>query len=87
MECDRNICYSQDYNGGCATCSCRQPILSPCPFCGSKATINTIEPHTHIFLTFMPDYGGSTFIECTGCTCGVSGETLEEAVEIWNRRV
>lgn len=60
--------------------------LKPCPFCGKKAVINTIEPHAHIFVP-MPDYEGGAFIECTGCTCVVSGKTEHEAVEAWNRMV
>ncbi len=24
MDCDRNICYAQDYNGGCETCPCSE---------------------------------------------------------------
>ena len=60
--------------------------LKKCPFCGGEAIINEIEPHTHIFSTFMPDYEGATFIECSECTCGVSGETREGAIEAWNRR-
>lgn len=59
--------------------------LKPCPFCGAEAVINTIEPHSHM-LVLLPDYGGETFIECTGCTCGIAGETEHEAVEAWNRR-
>ena len=61
--------------------------LKPCPFCGGEAIINEIEPHTHVFATFMPDYGGSTFIECTGCTYAISGQTKDEAIAAWNRRV
>lgn len=60
--------------------------LKPCPFCGGEAVINTIEPHTHEFATFMPDYPGSTFVECTGCTCALSGDTEEKAIKAWNRR-
>lgn len=25
-DCDRNICYTQDYNGGCATCPCNTDV-------------------------------------------------------------
>lgn len=60
--------------------------LKPCPFCGGEAVINTIEPHTHEFATFMPSYPGGTFIECTCCTCALSGDTEEKAIEAWNRR-
>lgn len=46
--------------------------LKPCPFCGKKAVINTIEPHAHMFVP-MPDYEGGAFIECTGCTLEQDG--------------
>lgn len=59
--------------------------LKPCPFCGGEAVIDTIEPHAHM-LALLPDYGGETFIECTGCTCAIVGKTEHEAVEAWNRR-
>lgn len=59
--------------------------LKPCPFCGSKAIIRVIDPHTHIF-SDMPDCDGSTFIECANCTCVISGGTRQEAAEAWNRR-
>lgn len=60
--------------------------LKPCPFCGKPATMYTIEPHKHMSIP-LPDYGGGTFIECTGCTCAMSAETEAEAVKSWNRRV
>lgn len=60
--------------------------LKPCPFCGKPATMHTIEPHKHISVP-LPDYGGGTFIECTGCTCAMSAETEAEAVKSWNRRI
>lgn len=60
--------------------------LKPCPFCGGEAVINTIEPHKHEVAKFMPDYPGGTFIECTGCTCALSGETEEKAIKAWNTR-
>lgn len=60
--------------------------LKPCPFCGGKAFINTVEPHAHEVATFMPDYPGGTFIECTSCTCALSGETEDKAIEAWNTR-
>ena len=28
MECDRTICYMQDYNGGCETCPCNEQTLT-----------------------------------------------------------
>ena len=60
--------------------------LKPCPFCGGEAVIEIVEPHSHILATFMPNYGGGAFIECQKCTCAISAETKEEAVEAWNRR-
>jgi acetone carboxylase gamma subunit len=62
--------------------------LLPCPFCGSKASINYVPPHTHVFVDFMPDYKGEHFIERNGCTCAIcGGPELEDAIDVWNRRV
>lgn len=61
--------------------------LKPCPFCGSEAYIVEVKPHSHIIATFMPDYEGGAFVECTGCTCALSAESKEEAIVAWNRRV
>ena len=60
--------------------------LKKCPFCGGEAIIHTVEANTHVFAKQMTDYGGGTFIECRKCTCALSGETEEEAIEAWNRR-
>jgi hypothetical protein len=54
--------------------------LLPCPFCGSKVSINYVPPHTHVFSKFMPDYEGEHFIECNGCTCAICGG------QIWRKR-
>lgn len=35
----------------------------------------------------MPDYGGGAFVECTNCSCAISGETAEEAAKAWNTRI
>ena len=56
------------------------------PFCGGEAIINEIEPHTHQIATFMPDYSGSCFIECTGCSCAIAEDTIKKAIAAWNRR-
>jgi len=63
--------------------------LLECSFCGSKALINYIPPHTHGGIAeFMPDCEGKHFIECSGCTCAVAGGSdLENAVALWNMRV
>ena len=60
--------------------------LLPCPFCGSEALLHTVESHSHILATFMPDYTGGSFIECTNCTCSMSGDNEEEAISVWNTR-
>ena len=59
--------------------------LKSCPFCGGEAVLNVVEPHIHIFAE-MPDYHGGAFIECSKCTCAMSGETAEEVIKAWNTR-
>lgn len=61
------------------------PDLKPCPFCGGTAFAYEVKPHQH-FLSEFGEYGGGGFVECTGCSCGVSEKTKEEAIEAWNRR-
>lgn len=61
-------------------------LLKNCPFCGGEAILNVIPPHKHKIVVF-PDYEGGAFIECTKCTCAMSGDTAEEAIEKWNTRV
>jgi hypothetical protein len=64
-----------------------EKTLLPCPFCRSGAIINYIPPHTHGLATFMPDYEGGHFIECSGCTAAIAGgSNLSEAVAAWNQR-
>ncbi len=59
--------------------------LKPCPFCGEKAFINEILPHKHnFFFDMSPE--GECFIECTKCSCSISAETKQKAIESWNRR-
>ena len=59
--------------------------LLRCPFCGGEAFLHTVEPHKHIIVD-LPDYGGGAFVECTNCSCAISGETAEEAAKAWNTR-
>lgn len=59
--------------------------LKPCPFCGGKAFSYYIKPHKHS-LVGMPDYNGNGFVECSGCSVALCGETEEQAIENWNRR-
>ena len=68
--------------------------LKSCPFCGSEARINVIEPHTHHLSTFMPDIIlHEATVECTYCSCMiiVSGESKElaiiNAINHWNKRI
>jgi Lar family restriction alleviation protein len=61
--------------------------LKPCPFCGSEPVIEVISPHGHILAAWMPDYPGGAFIECPECGAGMSGDTRQEIVDKWNRRV
>lgn len=60
--------------------------LFPCPFCGGEAVIEVIPPHKHSIATFMPDYEGGAFIECTKCCCGMSGDNEKEVTDKWNTR-
>jgi ParB family chromosome partitioning protein len=59
--------------------------LMQCPFCGSNAYINYIAPHKH-YIADLPDYSGGAFVECAGCTCAISADTISNAVAAWNRR-
>lgn len=64
--------------------------LKPCPFCGNREPmIEVFPPHTHVIATFMQDYPGSAVVECSNDRCGASimAQTLDYAVERWNRRV
>lgn len=59
--------------------------LKPCPFCGSEAEVFKD-------VTFIAETGEKIgeiafFVWCTKCTALVSGNTKEEAIEAWNRRV
>ena len=52
--------------------------LKPCPFCGGEAKVES---------DTWRDVG---VMHCVECECGVSTgvyETVEEAVEHWNRRI
>lgn len=59
--------------------------IAPCPFCGGEALINVIEPHDHYFVN-LPRYEGTTFIECTNCTCTICASDRDKATKDWNRR-
>lgn len=61
--------------------------LLPCPFCGGKPTLVTIEPHSHKggIAAFMPDHYGSAYIEC-GCGAGLIDEDEKTVAGRWNGR-
>lgn len=59
--------------------------LKPCPFCGGKAILEHIEPHSHTLIK-IPDYQGEYFISCSNCTCITSACSKELAVTLWNAR-
>lgn len=63
-----------------------EDFLKPCPFCGGKPYVNVIEPHTHYIVPGIPDYSGGAFVECSECSCGISGDNREDAIKNWNRR-
>ena len=59
--------------------------LKPCPFCGSKVTVQVIPPHTHKLTKWIPDCNGEAIIECK-CGCSIMRDTEEEAITHWNTR-
>lgn len=59
--------------------------LKPCPFCGSKVTVQVIPPHTHKLTKWIPDCNGKVIIECK-CGCSIMRDTEEEAIIHWNTR-
>ena len=54
--------------------------LKPCPFCGEKTELEIDDPFEFIAEDF--------FVFCNKCsTTGPLGETKDEAIAAWNRRV
>lgn len=54
-------------------------VLKPCPFCGGKAHAafhNARHKDDEYYL-----------VMCSKCFARAVGETFDEAVEVWNRRV
>lgn len=60
--------------------------LRECPFCGGEVFAETIPAHEHVFADFMPDYPGSTTIECYKCSAAMIAETMEGVSAQWNTR-
>ena len=63
------------------------PKLLNCPFCGGEAFIEVIPPHKHVIATFVADYDGGAFVECTKCSCAISAENEQDAINKWNSRI
>ena len=61
--------------------------LKPCPFCGNEPQMTIIEPHTHRFAIFMPNYSGGAFVECFSCTASISASNKADAIKKWNNRI
>ena len=58
--------------------------LKPCPFCGGKAECYSdkayhLEEEEYITKTMC-------FVVCTECSALVSGNSMESAIDAWNRR-
>lgn len=66
----------------------KEPELLPC-LCGKIPIGHAIEPHTHHFAKFMPDYKGGYVIECA-CGIGTIHDTFDDnkavAIAHWNKR-
>ena len=60
--------------------------LKPCPFCGGEAFLEVIPPHKHYIATFVADYDGGAFAECTKCSCAISADNEQDAINKWNTR-
>lgn len=60
--------------------------VKSCPLCKGEPIIEVINPHSHIFANFMPDFKGEAFISCKECGCAISGNNITEVVEKWNKR-
>ena len=61
--------------------------LKPCPFCGSEARIERVRRHKLFPQFIFPYCTHLPYIKCN--LCGATSRvmwTLEEAIEIWNRR-
>ena len=56
-----------------------------CTYCGAEFIIQEIPPHKHL-IAGLPDYEGSWYAECSGCTCTLTASTKEKLFEALRRR-
>lgn len=59
--------------------------LKPCPFCGGEAEAMSNQECTDNGFSF--NGMSADFIYCQCCAATVGGDTLEDVVGLWNRRV
>ena len=55
-------------------------------FVGGEAFVEVIPPHKHIIATFVENYDGGAFVECTKCGSAISADNEQEVVDKWNTR-
>ena len=60
--------------------------LKPCPFCGGVPFICEAKKHKSRMLGQEIEYGDGAFVECSKCTCAISADTMEDAINTWNTR-
>ena len=67
----------------------------PCPFCGESEIVDSCYRNDGLYIRRTAGPGGSPEgtweyynVECNNCGCRnvLTGDTPEEAVEIWNKR-
>lgn len=68
MECDRDICYRQDYNGGCATCECA--VLTPSEAMDQIKAEDCTE--------WCGDYNKTDPEKCMRCRWGIAIDVLSK---------
>jgi len=60
--------------------------LKPCPFCGGKAILEVIPPHSHQLASFMPDTPGAAIVACVRCGAALMERKPRAAMRRWNGR-
>ena len=78
----KNWCRYNDLPVVYAVCGYYEPMIKPCPFCGSK------DVGLHHFGDGFLD---TVMVECNDCGVSVHSKDYEldekDAIELWNRRV